>query len=77
MPVTEAAKKKQKRDQKRRSYNLRVQRRMKEAIKEVKESPTEENRDEAFKAIDKAAKKNIIHKNKAARLKSKISKQVS
>ena len=29
----------------------------------------------AYSIIDKAAKKNIIHKNKAARLKSKVSKQ--
>lgn len=32
---------------------------------------------EAFKAIDKAAKKNIMHANKAARLKSRISRAVS
>lgn len=32
---------------------------------------------EAFKAIDKAAKKNIIHANKAARVKSRISRAVS
>lgn len=31
----------------------------------------------AYKAIDKAAKKNIFHDNKAARLKSKIAKAVS
>jgi small subunit ribosomal protein S20 len=31
----------------------------------------------AFKAIDKAAKKNIFHKNKAARMKSRISKLFS
>ena len=32
---------------------------------------------EAFKAIDKAAKKNIIHANKAARVKSRLSRAVS
>lgn len=31
----------------------------------------------AYKAIDKAAKKNIFHRNKAARLKSNIAKAVS
>ena len=31
----------------------------------------------AYSAIDKAAKKNIIHKNKASRLKAQISKLVS
>ena len=31
----------------------------------------------AFKALDKAAKKNIIHKNNAARTKSRLSKVIS
>ncbi|MEW6103644.1 MAG: 30S ribosomal protein S20 [bacterium] len=31
----------------------------------------------SFKKIDKAAKKGIFHKNKAARLKSKLSKRAS
>lgn len=31
----------------------------------------------AYSAIDKAAKKNVIHKNKANRLKSRISKLAS
>ncbi|HXK52606.1 30S ribosomal protein S20 [Candidatus Nomurabacteria bacterium] len=30
-----------------------------------------------YKVVDKAAKNNVIHKNKAARIKSKISKKVS
>jgi len=29
-----------------------------------------------FKAVDKAAKKNVIHKNKANRLKSRLAKKV-
>ncbi len=29
-----------------------------------------------FKALDKAAKQNIIHKNKAARIKSRVSKKL-
>jgi small subunit ribosomal protein S20 len=31
----------------------------------------------AFKALDKAARKNIIHKNNAARTKSRLSKVIS
>ncbi len=31
----------------------------------------------AFKAVDKAAKKNIIHENKAARIKSKLAKALN
>jgi len=32
---------------------------------------------EFFKALDKATKTKVIHKNKAARLKSRISKKIS
>lgn len=32
---------------------------------------------EAFKSIDKAAKKNIFHKNKASRMKSRIARVVA
>lgn len=31
----------------------------------------------AYKALDKAAKKSVIHKNKAARLKSRLMQQVN
>ncbi len=43
--------------------------------KEIKESP-EELLLRAQKTVDKAAQKGIIHKNKAARLKSQWSKKV-
>lgn len=51
------------------------------ATKELKKLVTAGKMDEAkktlsqvFSALDKAAKKNIIHKNKAARKKSRLSK---
>jgi small subunit ribosomal protein S20 len=45
-------------------------------IKSFRKSPTKKSLDKAFSALDKAAKRSIIHKNKAARLKSRLSKLV-
>lgn len=39
----------------------------------VKKLPSAENLAKAFSAIDTAVKRNIFHKNKAARLKSQMS----
>lgn len=83
MPVTDAAKKAVRRDENRTRYNNRRRKKMREAIKEVKSLVEEEDFAEAkealpaaYKAIDKAAKDSIIHQNKAARKKSKLSKMV-
>lgn len=65
---------------KRRERNLKRKENIKKEIKKFKKLLEEKKFDEAknelsllFKAIDKAAKTNVIHKNKAARLKSKYS----
>lgn len=47
---------------------------MKTAIKKALVDNSEENIKDAYRKIDKAANKNIITKNKAARAKSRISK---
>jgi len=57
---------------------------MKQLMKEVKELADEGKKEEAkellpdlYKAIDKAAKNNVIKENAAARKKSKVAKYVS
>ncbi|MEK9175886.1 MAG: 30S ribosomal protein S20 [Patescibacteria group bacterium] len=74
MPVTKQAKKKLRKDIKREKENLKLKNQFKRAVKNTKKSPTPKKVSEANKIIDKAAKKNIIHKNKAARLKSRLAK---
>ncbi len=76
MPVTKSAAKALRNQRRKHKYNLRVKRKAKQAIKEFNESPTKKRLDSAYSAIDKAAKKNIFHKNKAARLKSKLAKKL-
>ena len=48
----------------------------KSAIDAVRKNPTMENLAAAHAAVDKAVKRNIYHANKAARLKSQLSKLV-
>lgn len=50
---------------------------MKDAVKKVKKDMTPENMKLAQKALDKAAKGNAIHKNRASRLKSRLAKKMS
>ena len=74
MPVIKSAKKKLKKDRKREAANKTLRVLFKKTIKQAEKSPTEINVRKAVKVIDKTAKKNIIHSNKAARLKSKLAK---
>jgi small subunit ribosomal protein S20 len=74
MPVLKHAKKKQRQDKKRMLKNKKEKVVFKDLVKKAKATKSAKDMNAAFKAIDKAAKKNLIHKNKAARLKSSLSK---
>lgn len=77
MPVIKSAKKKLKVDKKRESANKKVIALIGLVTKKAQKKPTAENVQIAFKAIDKAVKKDIFHKNKAARIKSRLAKLIS
>ncbi len=77
MPVLKHAKKKLRQDVKRTLDNKRVKDSFKRLLKQAKANPTKDAVVLAVKAVDMAAKKNVIHENKAARLKSSLSKVVS
>jgi len=73
MPVTVSAKKALRRDRRRTIINKRLKTKVKVAIKTVQQKPTPKNLSQAFSLLDQAKKKKLIHKNKAARLKSQLS----
>lgn len=73
MPISKSAKKALRRDQRRRKINLKIKIPLKKAIKSARKSPTPKALGKAFSWLDQAVKKNLIHKNKAARLKSRLS----
>jgi len=75
MPITQSAKKALRQERRRRIFNLRIKKKLKASIKQARKKPTKKNLKLVFSTLDRAAKKKIIHKNKATRLKSRISKK--
>lgn len=74
MPVIKSAKKKLRKDKKITKENKALKALFKDIVSKAVKKPTEVNITKAVKIIDKTAKKNIIHENKAARIKSRLSK---
>lgn len=76
MPIIKSAKKKLRQDKKREKANKLVKTSFKNAIKDAQKAKTSEKVIKAIKLVDKAVKARVIHKNKAARIKSGLSKLV-
>ncbi|MBI2594347.1 30S ribosomal protein S20 [Candidatus Curtissbacteria bacterium] len=76
MPVTKQAIKKVRADKRKTRYNLRKKKAYKQTVKDYLKNPTEGGLRKVFTALDRAAKVNIIHKNKASRMKSRLSKKL-
>lgn len=76
MPIIKSAKKKLKVDKRRTKVNRVYRNKLKDALKETREKKTKKALKGAYRAIDRAAKKKVIHKNKAARIKSRLVKQI-
>ena len=74
MPVIKSAKKKLRQDRKREKANNLLRNSLKKAIKDAQKSKTAEKVRKAVILVDKAVKKGLIHKNKAARIKSEFCK---
>lgn len=74
MPILKNAKKALRSAKRKAVVNSRVKSQMKTAIDSVKTKASKEGVSAAFSRIDRAVKHNLIHKNKAARLKSQLSK---
>lgn len=74
MPLLKSAIKKLKSDRRREQENTAYKQAYKKAVKLARAKPTKAALTKAFSALDLAAKKKVIHKNKASRLKSRLSK---
>lgn len=74
MPVTKQAIKKVRVDERRRAVNLKVRKAFKAAVLAFRKKPTSAGLTKVYRAVDKAAKTNVIHANKAARIKSRLSR---
>jgi small subunit ribosomal protein S20 len=86
MPNTKSAKKRMRQEEKRRAINRRTKSIVKTAITKARQSiatPAVDNEStlanvrNAISELDKAAKKGVIHKNNAARRKSRLMKRLN
>jgi len=84
MPNIKSAKKRVLTSKRKEEENILVESRMKNSIKKLEKTVKEGNKEESqvilnttLKNIDKAQNINIVHKNKAARLKSRLTKSVN
>ncbi|OGH10519.1 MAG: hypothetical protein A2857_00840 [Candidatus Levybacteria bacterium RIFCSPHIGHO2_01_FULL_36_15] len=74
MPLTRSAIKKLRKDRKIEKKNESFKQELRRALKKAEKEKKSEQITQAISLTDKAVKKNIYHKNKAARLKSNLAK---
>lgn len=74
MPILANAKKALRVSQRKAVVNQRIRSRVRTLMKKMQAEPTQATLQEVFSAIDRAAKKNLFHKNKAARLKAQMNR---
>ncbi len=77
VPNIKSAIKKVRKDKRRAAVNLRLKKRYKQAVKEARREPDAEKFRVAQRELDKAAKKGVIKKGRASRLKSRLAKNLS
>lgn len=77
MPVTKTAKRALRSSKKKEKFNKALISKLEAAIREAENKPSKKTVKAAVSLVDKASKKKIIHKNKAARLKSRLDKLIS
>lgn len=77
MPVTKTAKRALRVSKRKYSVNSKLRSKLEASIRAAKKSGKKDDISEAVSNTDKAAKKHIIHKNKAARIKSRLMKKSS
>jgi ribosomal protein S20 len=77
MPVTKTAKRALRSSKKKAKVNSSILSTLEIAIRVAKKSATAKNIQKVFSLTDRAAKSKVIHKNKAARVKSTFSKKLA
>jgi len=84
MPITKSAKKALRQNIKRRIHNLKKKREIKRLLKQasvlIEQKKTKQGQEllpQVYKKLDKAAKTGLIKKNKAARIKSRLTKKIN
>lgn len=75
MPIIKSAKKRVRVSNKAAVRNHKTKRSLRDSIKSFKKNTSSKSLSSVQSEVDKATKKGVVHKNKAARLKSRAAKQ--
>ncbi len=73
MPLIKSAIKKMRKDKTRTERNKKREANFRKLVKAMRKTPNQKNLTTVFSALDKAVKVDLIHKNRASRLKSRLS----
>lgn len=77
MPITKQAVKKLRHDRVRAAQNKKTLESLRRLTKSMRQKPSKKTFSSVTALLDKAAKRHVIHTNKASRLKSRLSKLLS
>lgn len=77
MPITRSAKEAIRNSARKRVFNDRRRKALKDLTKEVKLNPSQESLNNAYQAIDKAVKRGVIKANTGARKKSQVARALA
>lgn len=74
MPVTKTAKRALRSSEAKREVNVLIKTNLEKALRFAKKNKTAKSIQKVYSLADRAVKKNVLHKNKASRIKSAASK---
>lgn len=74
MPILKSAIKKLRQSKRKRAHNLELKGALKNLLDAYRKKPTPGGYSKLTSSLDRATKKDLMHKNKASRLKSRLSK---
>jgi small subunit ribosomal protein S20 len=74
MPVTKTAKRALRSSKKKEAVNKKIRASLEVAIRLARKEKSKKTIQEAISTVDRAAKKKVLHRKKAARIKSSLSK---
>ncbi len=77
MPITKSAKKALRQSRKRQISNAKIKNQLQSTLRQLKKHPSTKLLSQTYSNLDKAVKKHLIHPNKAARLKSQLSRKTA
>jgi len=77
MPIIKSAKKALRSSQRKKKVNDQYREKLRRLVKQFRKKPAKKDLPAVFSILDRAAKKHIIHKNKAGRLKSRLTQLIN